>query len=994
MDLMEARRQSHKLRKSGLHDVVIQNGGTRFDDPADVARTEIDLDAVLAQNTALSTKREAAPFPSKDSPDMLSDLSTRANDREEAVAENQQQLASVGRAVAGGVQDFGLTTVSLAEDISEFADGTTLGKGLGFIIPGLRNFNYAREQTPDGMRMEDAIEQGLESIGLRIPEGDGTVESLARGLVQFGAGMLAAPVKGVGYLKMMLRGGFADALFDPEDGNISTLLRELGLDNAVLEYMDSAVDEDADAAERLKARLTNSFEGGIAGGIIDIAVTGLRIAKSNEGFRNLIREKLTGMGKRADDRIAARDDKNTLNSGMDPTLITDPIIAAVGRKASIGKDERGFISASAPNPESAKEAVAVVQEIKNNFPTSEGWTPIKVGSNEKSPSYTIDNEGNIKIKWQQPPYEFNKPKNPKVSPENHKRKMVDTMVGDVSDLVKRAQDGDQAAVNIIEEANWYRSMRTRLRKEFGGLGDVFADILGATSAQTNVQQNYTNSLEVLRRFSRGEFDGQIKAYEKHLAKGGKKGPAIFERDKDASDEFSLIRNAAGQMFGANSPAATDALLNMFRQIKPGKSPKTINFTGNLIGYGSDATIDVWAARYLRKASGRGRIPPAAEPGVSGKHLTKSTMESPRIGQEFGFGQEVFSEASSIINNTGVIKSFDPGLGDMGPDDLQAVVWFMEKELWSQNGWTSKVGEGGSFDYESKFGGSPDRGRAAELRSIINKQDSTPEDIVAAQSELGTLEGEAQRYVAGVSRERPGQVPTNVDQAELASELTAPLASDASVIGFQANNTVGEFVGETERALNFEMVTQTNFDPTNVKRALIEAGRKYDQDAVFLSKVVDGNSETARPGVEVYFKERQGVDYAQQVTAILRERGIDGFTFVTDARQSDRFDVQASNDESTAGLVGLRFQYIPEFDDAFDVANSAQIFADKGDQFHDVMLDIAKIDGITYADVVHYETEVFKNTDRSGTEWINGGTGYGEYLGSSTATKISDGGNRR
>ena len=31
----------------------------------------------------------------------------------------------------------------------------------------------------------------------------------------------------------MLRGGFADALFDPEEGNLSTLLKEFGLDSAV-----------------------------------------------------------------------------------------------------------------------------------------------------------------------------------------------------------------------------------------------------------------------------------------------------------------------------------------------------------------------------------------------------------------------------------------------------------------------------------------------------------------------------------------------------------------------------------------------------------------------------------------------------------------------------------------------------------------------------------------------------------------------------------------
>ena len=49
----------------------------------------------------------------------------------------------------------------------------------------------------------------------------------------------------------------------------------------------------------------------------------------------------------------------------------------------------------------------------------------------------------------------------------------------------------------------------------------------------------------------------------------------------------------------------------------------------------------------------------------------------------------------------------------------------------------------------------------------------------------------QRFVAGVSRERPDQVPTNVEQAELAK---APLNDDKTVIGYQANNTVGEFMG--------------------------------------------------------------------------------------------------------------------------------------------------------------------------------------------------------
>ena len=78
---------------------------------------------------------------------------------------------------------------------------------------------------------------------------------------------------------------------------------------------------------------------------------------------------------------------------------------------------------------------------------------------------------------------------------------------------------DQAAIDIINQANWYRSMRTRLRQEFGGLADVFADIIGATSAQTNVQQNYENALQVLRRFVRGEFDTEIDQYAKLIERG-------------------------------------------------------------------------------------------------------------------------------------------------------------------------------------------------------------------------------------------------------------------------------------------------------------------------------------------------------------------------------------------------------------------------------------------------------------------------------------------
>ena len=42
-------------------------------------------------------------------------------------------------------------------------------------------------------------------------------------------------------------------------------------------------------------------------------------------------------------------------------------------------------------------------------------------------------------------------------------------------------------------------------------------------------------------------------------------------------------------------------------------------------------------------------------------------------------------------------------------------------------------------------------RVAQLRSIINKKGSTPEQIAEAKAELETLEGAPQRFTAGISR---------------------------------------------------------------------------------------------------------------------------------------------------------------------------------------------------------------------------------------------------
>lgn len=668
-------------------------------------------------------------------------------------------------------------------------------------------------------------------------------------------------------------------------------------------------------------------------------------------------------------------------------------------------ENKALLDAAGGDKKLADAAKREAARIKSQYPPSEGWEEIEATG-------LIKNKSGLKdVRFRQPAYAFHKPPG-KLSVEQHRANLTNRMVNDVNAVVERARGGDEAAQEIVRQARWYRDMRSRLRAEFGGMADVFADLLGATSAQTGVEQNYRNAVEILRRFSRGQYDREIAAYQARLDAGQTVNPKELMQMSKAG-EFPLIRSAAGALFNTNSPAATSALLDMFRQIKVDAAPKTINFTGNLIGFGTDATIDVWAARYLRDAAGLKRIPPPAEKNVAGKHLQGSTLDEPKIGGEFAFGQDVFRDAAGIINNSNVVKEYDPSLGDLGPDDLQAMVWFLEKEKWTKNGWTSKAGEGGSLDFESSLAGAADpeaitkarRAASASFKPPKQRKKETDQEYQlrveearqafeeqrqAAAAQVQEMAAPLDRTVLGVSRERPGQRPTNVEQAELAREITAPLQDDDTVIAFQANNSYGDFEGVAERSLNAEIVTRSNHDPSNVRTALVQAGLKYDQDAVFISKVLRAPTETSVPGVEVYFRERQDVDFVQQIKQLMFDKGVDGFTFITDARQGDRVDVQvARNDEAVAGLVGIRFQYVPAFDGSYTKAAHATKVKQQEKLFRDVIDEMAKRADIAQADLVHYETEVFRRA--TDTDWMSEGVTYDEYLGRNASGRDSGAG---
>jgi hypothetical protein len=263
------------------------------------------------------------------------------------------------------------------------------------------------------------------------------------------------------------------------------------------------------------------------------------------------------------------------------------------------------------------------------------------------------------------------------------------------------QVANEAAVMMNDPAisagiGWYGRMRKRLKEIFGDDINIFTQLLGTTSAQTPVETNFRFSVDLYNRFKAGEFDKKIKKYLQlsGLMKAGTLGDLLL-KDKvknskgvlytpemiKKSDPSALLSSAAehykllpaqtsGKKYGTNSYPALKALSQVWFDERLGKNrmtPKTPQFTMNLNGESLEATIDVWAARLLRRViyadQGESRILPSEETAVN--------------NPDFALGQLVFRRAAEKLN--------------MNPDDLQALVWFGEKQIWDRNGWTGAAG---------------------------------------------------------------------------------------------------------------------------------------------------------------------------------------------------------------------------------------------------------------------------------------------------------------
>jgi hypothetical protein len=235
--------------------------------------------------------------------------------------------------------------------------------------------------------------------------------------------------------------------------------------------------------------------------------------------------------------------------------------------------------------------------------------------------------------------------------------------------------------------NWYKDIVPMLKEEFGADAPLFAELLAATSPQTNVGVNFGYAVEALKNFKAGKYDAMVKKFEEGIRKWDN-GELRAEYEKDLSEgkvlnppakptgpikrsptylahwivKNDLVpRTPEGKRYGLHS----FPVLKVFarRWLTESDAPKTLNFVQNLAGTGKEATIDIWADRTMRRLAYEGeprwRIIP--------KHARGPTEA------ELKFSQEAFRQAAERLG--------------VDPLDLQAALWFSEKQIWSDNGWT-------------------------------------------------------------------------------------------------------------------------------------------------------------------------------------------------------------------------------------------------------------------------------------------------------------------
>jgi hypothetical protein len=291
---------------------------------------------------------------------------------------------------------------------------------------------------------------------------------------------------------------------------------------------------------------------------------------------------------------------------------------------------------------------------------------------------------------------------------------------------------------------------------------------------------------------------------------------------------ALMLRANGKKYNANTVKVGQVMHGLWRELTEG--PKTPNFAGNLSGLVRSATIDVWAARSLHriinsKINGRQkwRLSAGMETGVDYVYYPQGDNFNANWegGGDFFFGQKVFELAAETLRQEG------GDFADMMPDDLQALVWFHEKGIWAENGWTDSAGA--EF---SSFEGPTERVSGQRDSAGVNEWNNIRRFLVGVSGSYSSY---------GIDIPVAGRI---VSQSATARQFAAPrdrvlqlkgaVADALNPIGQNSGQTYGDYGGYLEHSLFFDILVQRGRT-----QDLAQEAAKSDSELVKVQNKLDG-----------------------------------------------------------------------------------------------------------------------------------------------------------
>lgn len=390
--------------------------------------------------------------------------------------------------------------------------------------------------------------------------------------------------------------------------------------------------------------------------------------------------------------------------------------------------------------------------------------------------------------------------------------------------------------------------------------------------------------------------------------------------KSLSDMFVFRVDSEGnaKRFGFHNHGIAQVLLGMYEMLNYG--PKTYNYQLNLKGAGEMATVDVWAARTLRrlvynKLNGqeRWRIIPEAQRGVedagrfllprsnfdndgkydptTGKHTPLMRFYKESNG-DFFFGQDVFAEAAKMLREEGGVFS------EIEPHDLQALMWFKEKVLWRNNKWTKGNGaELSSYEkYAKEMMGSErdwtqdssldndDYRVFSKLRRIRIDTSSTPEARLAT-TDVGNIQS------MGLPRELVDRIRSTYGKGL----AIATMGTDATM-----QNVLVDLTLQTTDTYDLDKAFDDAIDLG------IEIGRKSGEADIIVSERVVKSHPNARPSYTLV------LNRPYEVT----DRDIQTLMRVIGSQTNVTLEPNVVNIGGRPQVTGINLSWVPEFESTY------------------------------------------------------------------------------